>query len=1293
MADNLGELWKKGTTAPLASDIEEGGLAIDVAGKIAYSKGSDGNVFPIGGNLSHGLSDWSGVGLSDSDLVGLDRTGALYLILGALRLEQAIGLQAYSSTTPELVRIFPEIVNHNTIIRKTYSTELSFELESYSSTKTARMKFSQISATSFNEIPYYEIANKDYVDSENAVQDTLIVGLEEDKVSKTGDIMTGGLTLNTAGIGVSVSGRYVAYTEGIIITMTGAPLDNMMVRLKIVMNGYSSQITAPEIDIQGYYYAGTGDPQVPYILSTAARASGIILDEVYFYEDAVSHQPCIWIGSVDGFGYSQTASVELVSGSKESTIVSIVAGPKPTDGIRGNLAKIMHTILDDGTVPFSGEALKVWTNVKVGDGVDGNSIAIRGTTADQNAYLRLKRPDNSDLAWFYANDAEDHVSLKLLDDTGTLHTDFAFLRDGNISGGALAPTDAGHLTRKDYVDNRSYSKSQHIDSSAGLGDAAKPIVLNAQGQIDPSMLDTSTFYYVSPFTPVSGAEYPSIIDETPGAFWVCEVDYAFVDAGDLQGKDITIGDFMVWGAAGWSIMAGEMNPTLYYMLDGSQALTDPFQAGGQKLINIAPGTVDGDAVDFTQLATKADKTYVDSEIDTHLHSEYSLISDAWKLKPKTIGSSTVEMDLNTIVDVGHYISSSGSNLWLNLPVGSHPAFTLFVESIQPGSSSEYWRQTLSEYTNTDKWTRIHASAASEWGEWVKMAIDDGISYLPLAGGIMAGAMSSTYATPLVLKNDGNTGVVFQDALGASKSTVYGMTDHSLKFRVFSEDSTSSVDFNLLKDGNIQIPGVAPTSDTHAVRKDYVDTGFVSKDGGTVTGQLTVMQELTVHDDLLLTGGEHRITANDGNANFAIRAGNQSVDGIEEYTVAAQGAGILALNHELDNPNFELKISTGVTEEVAGEPVVWGKALSGDGQGFLKWGGNEIIDKGNSVTKSTGPADGDKGIRLTSEGYIDVSMLQTSTFTPVGPYDPSDTTNPTGEYPDVTEAPYGAFWYVDNLVNPVGEMPDGDPYYEFVTDPVSRQDVTTETLLGRKITTGDFMIWSTSGWGIMSGEINPDLYMELSKTSHFQDNGNPLVINGKISYLHPSTADGEAVAHEQLVAHQANRNNPHGITIEQLNMDTGHIVLDQWNDAVYTTDSQAWHDDSFDTQDFHMHWVRIGNTIQLAGRFIARSFSSRMDNTDLGVYLYTDMAKFLRDNGIFNELWWGTGSGSIEASGPGFDTPVLNCSVHTAGGILKIIASDTFAVREGSSNLACDSMTIRFTLMASGVAPEPLDFKP
>jgi len=172
---------------------------------------------------------------------------------------------------------------------------------------------------------------------------------------------------------------------------------------------------------------------------------------------------------------------------------------------------------------------------------------------------------------------------------------------GKLDTGATAADSAqlGGVPAADY-----FQESEFLAVSEGVGSAGKPIVLDSTGQIDPSMLDVSVFYYVSEFTPTAETEYPDPSGETYGAFWVVQGltgDYTFA-GGDLAGRTISNGDFMVWSSAGWSIMAGEMNPTLYYRLDGTQPLTDPFAGGGQIINNIADGVAANDAATVGQLA-------------------------------------------------------------------------------------------------------------------------------------------------------------------------------------------------------------------------------------------------------------------------------------------------------------------------------------------------------------------------------------------------------------------------------------------------------------------------------------------------------------------------------------------------------------------------------------------------------------------------------------------------------------------------------------------------------------------
>jgi hypothetical protein len=215
--------------------------------------------------------------------------------------------------------------------------------------------------------------------------------------------------------------------------------------------------------------------------------------------------------------------------------------------------------------------------------------------------------------------ADDHHSQSHthdgIDGSGTVSHASLSNRDASNSHSIGAITDLQTELDSKALDSTVFKINEHIDESTGISDSGKPIVLNSQGVIDVSMIDASTFYYVGPHDPSDPAnptgEYPDTTGESHGAFWVAQdmitAPYTFT-TGDLNGKDIDNGDFMVWGTGGWSIMRGEMNPLLYYKLDGSQALTDPFAGGSQQLKDIIDGTDDTDAATVAQVNERVLRT-------------------------------------------------------------------------------------------------------------------------------------------------------------------------------------------------------------------------------------------------------------------------------------------------------------------------------------------------------------------------------------------------------------------------------------------------------------------------------------------------------------------------------------------------------------------------------------------------------------------------------------------------------------------------------------------------------------
>jgi len=152
-------------------------------------------------------------------------------------------------------------------------------------------------------------------------------------------------------------------------------------------------------------------------------------------------------------------------------------------------------------------------------------------------------------------------------------------------------------------------QSEHIDISTGSADAGKPIILNNSGKVDASMMEVSSGYeFQGTFTPVDTQEYPDTTGLNSGAFWDIDgVDdtngYTFT-GGDLTGETIHNGNLLVFtGSDTWQIKISDMNPALYYKLDGSKAITDNFAGGGYKITNIVAGDTNGDAIEYAQWST------------------------------------------------------------------------------------------------------------------------------------------------------------------------------------------------------------------------------------------------------------------------------------------------------------------------------------------------------------------------------------------------------------------------------------------------------------------------------------------------------------------------------------------------------------------------------------------------------------------------------------------------------------------------------------------------------------------
>jgi hypothetical protein len=357
-----------------------------------------------------------------------------------------------------------------------------------------------------------------------------------------------------------------------------------------------------------------------------------------------------------------------------------------------------------------------------------------------------------------------------------------------------------------------FQESEFISASTGSGDSGKPIVLDATGQIDPSMIDVSVFYYVGEFTPASGTEYPDTTGETYGAFWVVQAltgDYTFA-GGDLAGRTISNGDFMVWAAAGWSIMAGEMNPTLYYKLDGTQALTEPFAGGGKQLKNIAEGVDPSDAATVSQLGTGGGGDFMaDGSVPMTGHLRFAGEAEA-------ANSNIIEMnrpDGTAKIYMGTQTGVERFDLYLYLPDGATPAAVF--ELINDGNVRATY---ASPAHDKDLITKEYGDANYGGGGGGDFMADGSV---PMTGVMSMNAPVSGAMYTRIARNDGTLKIA------------YGSRDTANQFEIFLANMTGDAEINrfiMKADGNISAAFASPAANDDLITKEYGDTHYAGGGG-------------------------------------------------------------------------------------------------------------------------------------------------------------------------------------------------------------------------------------------------------------------------------------------------------------------------------------------------------------------------------------------------------------------------------------------------------------------------------
>lgn len=159
--------------------------------------------------------------------------------------------------------------------------------------------------------------------------------------------------------------------------------------------------------------------------------------------------------------------------------------------------------VEDNFISFDANGLPQdsgFNGLSFGEACKNNLIAVSNPTVNDDDTQGY----SSGSLWFNINSSPKEI-FRCVDDTtgaavwlntsleigelGTIATQNS--NNVTITGGSISsltdPVDEHGVGDRGYSDTRYYPQTSHINSSAGVPDAGKPIVLNADGNVDPSM--------------------------------------------------------------------------------------------------------------------------------------------------------------------------------------------------------------------------------------------------------------------------------------------------------------------------------------------------------------------------------------------------------------------------------------------------------------------------------------------------------------------------------------------------------------------------------------------------------------------------------------------------------------------------------------------------------------------------------------------------------------------------------------------------------------------------------------
>ena len=436
-----------------------------------------------------------------------------------------------------------------------------------------------------------------------------------------------------------------------------------------------------------------------------------------------------------------------------------------------------------------------------------------------------------------------------------------------------------------------FDKSEHIDSFTGT--PGVPIVTTSNGKISSDLVNIESLHYVGTWTPTSGAEYPDISNETPGAFWIVQglaIPYTFM-TGDLTGQVVDNGDYMVWGSNGWDIMESSIDPDLYYKIDGTVAITAPFAGGNQQIKNIAQGTENSDAINLYQHNQHKDNT-----------------SNPHQVTKAQIGLDNVENLAPEDMPISDDVQSAldGKENWLNNP----PVDGMILSSTATGTRSWVYANDEATWGNIVGDINNQTDLMDEFSKKVNKAGDHITGDLQVDGNLKSPKVfleaGSNYETALRFEN-----------ISVGLNTFISWSNPTNKFTVSDQNGdvwdllhtgVIKPEDYLLKSGGsmtgaLHLYGL-PTGSTEAANKEYVDSRTVQNPSDIMLKSVYDINDTGVVDlseDAEMLGGytpDYYATQTDLDQKLDLSGGSVTGDLEVQGQFTTTGSALLNQNTEI-----------------------------------------------------------------------------------------------------------------------------------------------------------------------------------------------------------------------------------------------------------------------------------------------------------------------------------------------------------------------------------------------------------